>query len=228
MSPFLTYTKIFALFKNITFNFIKPFYSFFSSSRSYISIDFPSILLNLSLPPTVKCKNGAIRGMWLNYDHFSDFCPSFQMPGETIINMDLSQAAKREWKKRKELEKMARAENESKPSAPFGGSDGAVPFDNFELLNMPIVDVDKLYMDYINDLMKEDRRRKGRSALNLKEFEINLRQFRIVGGVYCLDYFEQPEQSVRLSSKSFLRTSKSQVFSINFLFQSFLSTVPSI
>lgn len=129
------------------------------------------------------------------------------MPCETIIKIDLSQAAKKEWKKRKELEQMARTENESKPPAQFGGSDGAVPFDNFEILNMPIVDVDKLYMDYINDLMKQDRLRNGPKALNLKEFEINLRQYRIIGGIYCLDYFEQPEQSVKLSSKSYLRTS---------------------
>lgn len=144
--------------------------------------------------------------MWLTYDHFSDFCPSFHMPGDKPIKMDLSQAAKKEWKKRKELEKFARAEPGGKPAG--GGNDGAVPFDNFELLNMPIVDVDKLYMDYISDIMKKDRLRKGRTALNLKEFEVNLRQYRIVGGVYCLEYFEQPEQSVKLSAKSYLRTSK--------------------
>ncbi|XP_031634411.1 protein CASC1-like, partial [Contarinia nasturtii] len=171
-------------------------------AKNYISIDFPSIRLNLSLPPSVKCKNGAIRGMWLNYDHFSDFCPSFYMPGDRPIKMDLNEAAKKEWAKRKELEKVARIENDTKSKA----NDGAVPFDNFELLNMPIVDVDKLYMDYINDIIKKDRYRKGRDVLNLKEFEINLRQYRIVGGIYCLDYFEQPEQSVKLSAKSYLRT----------------------
>lgn len=126
------------------------------------------------------------------------------MPGDRPIKMDLSEAAKKEWAKRKELEKIARIENDTKSKA----NDGAVPFDNFELLNMPIVDVDKLYMDYINDIIKKDRLRKGRGVLNLKEFEINLRQYRIVGGIYCLDYFEQPEQSVKLSAKSYLRTSK--------------------
>lgn len=129
------------------------------------------------------------------------------MPGDTAITMDLSEAAKKEWKKRKELEKIARAENETKPQ-PSHGNDGVVPFDNFELLNMPIVDVDKLYMDYINEIMRKDRLRKGPTALNLKEFEINLRHYRIVGGVYCLDYFEQPEQSVKLSANSYLRTSE--------------------
>lgn len=156
----------------------------------------------------MKCKNGAIRGMWLNFDHFSDFCPSFRMPGDREIKLDLSQAAKKEWLRRKELEKTARAENESKPAPSYGGGEGAVPFDNFEILNMPIVDVDKLYMDYITDIMKNDRLRKGPQALNLKEFELNLRQYRIVGGIYCLDYFEQPEQSVKLTSKSYLRTGK--------------------
>lgn len=186
--------------------FLKRFCVVVVYCRSYISIDFPSIRLNLSLPPSVKCKNGAIRGMWLNYDHFSDFCPSFRMPGDTEIKRDLSQAAKKEWRKRKELEKSGRTETESKPAVESGA--GAVPFDNFELLlNIPIVDTDQLYMDYVTDIMKKDRLRKGPQALHLKEFEVNLRHYRIVGGVYCLDYFEQPEQCVKLSSKSYLRTS---------------------
>lgn len=143
--------------------------------------------------------------MWLNYDHFSDFCPSFNMPNDTVrsVKCDLSQAAKKEWRKRKEMEKTVRAETDSKPSH----ETGAVPFDSFELLNIPIVDIDKLYMEYVDDIMKRDRLRKGPAALNLKEFELNLRQYRIVGGIYCLDYFEQPEQCVKLSSKSYLRTS---------------------
>lgn len=130
------------------------------------------------------------------------------MPGDKPIKMDLSQAAKKEWKKRKELEQMARAESNGKSQGGgASGVDAAVPFDSFELLNMPIVDIDKLYMDYINDIIKKDRRRKGREALNMKEFEVNLRQYRVVGGIYCLEYFEQPEQSVKLSAKSYLRTS---------------------
>lgn len=181
----------------------------FIGFRNYINIDFASLRLNLCLPPTVKCKNGAIRGMWLKFDHFSDFCPSYEMPGKTACHFDLSQAAKIEWKKRKELEKENTPEPEPKSKSHQTNADGAVPFDNFELISMPIVDVDKLYLDYVTELMQQDRLRKGVKALNLKEFEINLRQYRIVGGVYCLDYFEQPEQSVKLSSKSFLRTSKS-------------------
>lgn len=155
----------------------------------------------------MKCKNGAIRGMLLKFDHYSDYCPSYEMPGRSMCILDLSQAAKREWKKRKELEKDATDDPKPKSSLV---NDGAVAFDNFELIYTPIVDVDQLYMDYVTELMQLNRQRKGGAALNLKEFEINLRQYRIVGGIYCLDYFEQPEQCVKLSSKSYLRTSKFQ------------------
>lgn len=127
-------------------------------------------------------------------------------PKNVIQEIDLSQAARKEWKKRKELEKCAR--NEMEPVKPQHQADGSVPFDNFELMNTPIVDVDKLYMDYIGNLIKVSRQRKGPNALNLKEFEINLRRYRIIGGVYALDYCEQPEQNVKLSAKSYLRTSK--------------------
>lgn len=127
------------------------------------------------------------------------------MPGDIPITIDLSQAARKEWKKRIELEKCARTEMEPVKKQP--SAEGAVPFDNFELINTPIVDVDKLYMDYIANLMKIDRKRKGPNALALKEFEINLRRYRIIGGVYCLEYCEQPEQNVKLSANAFLRTS---------------------
>lgn len=155
----------------------------------------------------MKCKNGAIRGMWLSFDHCSDYCPTYNIPFKTIYKLDLSQAAKKEWRKRKELDELARTEMDVKKPRNVV-SDGAVAFDSFELINTPIVDVDKLYMDFINDIMRKDQERKGANALNLKEFEINLRQFRIVGGIFYLDYFEQPEQSVKLSAKTYLRTSK--------------------
>lgn len=42
-------------------------------------IDFPTIEMNISLPPTVRLQSSALRGLWLNYDHFSDYCSSFQL-----------------------------------------------------------------------------------------------------------------------------------------------------
>lgn len=35
--------------------------------------------MQISLPPTVSLYSSALRGLWLNYDHFSDYCPSFNI-----------------------------------------------------------------------------------------------------------------------------------------------------
>lgn len=74
-----------------------------------------------------------------------------------------------------------------------------------------IVDVDKLFIDYIEECKKRKRALTGPNILNLKEFELNLRKYRIVGGIYSLEYVEQPEQNVKLSSNAYLRTSKLQL-----------------
>lgn len=143
--------------------------------------------------------------MWLNYDHYSDLCPSYRAPYKQSHNMNIIRASKREWKKRRELEQLARSKMPVKSSR-HASNDGTVPFDAFELAQSPLVDVDKLFMEYIAELMRSVRQAQGRGALKLKEFEINMRQHRIVGGVFCLDYFEQPEQCVKLASNMYLKT----------------------
>lgn len=67
--------------------------------------------------------------------------------------------------------------------------------------------MDKLYAEYIEERDKKKQALKGIGALNLREFELNLRKYRIVGGIYCLEYVEQPEQNVKISTNTFLRTS---------------------
>lgn len=57
--------------------------------RKFTSIDFPALKLNLMLPPSIKLKTSAVRGMWLNYDHFSDYCPTFDLPVKIIKNLGL-------------------------------------------------------------------------------------------------------------------------------------------
>lgn len=120
-----------------------------------------------------------------------------------FVFKDISIAARKEWKKRKELMKSTMIDETNEKD-----NNGAVPFDNFELANTTIVDVDKLYTDYMDEICKKRRKCHGPDSLDLKEFEINLRRYRIIGGVYCVEYFEQPEQDTKLSSNSFLRTSQ--------------------
>lgn len=177
----------------------------FAFYRSFITIAFPSIRLNLTLPPAVKCKKGAIRGIWLSFDHFSDYCSSYRIPYEPIHNMNIIRATKCEWKKRQELEEVARSHTNKNPMR-HGPNEGTVPFDSYESTQTPIVDVDHLYMEYTNDIIRNVREAQCVKSMNLKEFEINMRQFRIIGGIFCLDYFEQPEQCVKLASNMYLKT----------------------
>lgn len=75
-----------------------------------------------------------------------------------------------------------------------------------------IVDVDKIYNEYVDEQIKGRRQQIGPHALQLKEFEINLRRHRIINGVYALEYLEQPEQDTKLRSNYFLRTCYYQIY----------------
>lgn len=70
------------------------------------------------------------------------------------------------------------------------------------------MDVDKLHNEYVEEKIRAHRRRIGVDSLQLKEFEVNLRRYRIINGVYALEYLEQPEQDIKLRSNYFLRTCK--------------------
>lgn len=120
--------------------------------------------------------------------------------------IDISIAARKEWKKRKEILKTSN----NNPVLPLLDDDvGAVPFDNFETIcTTAIVDVDKLYTGYVHELNAKRRKLQGPESLCLNEFEINLRKYRIIGGVYCVEYFEQPQQDTKHSSNSYLRMSE--------------------
>lgn len=68
-------------------------------------IEFSNIQMNMTLPSSVRCIGSAIRGLWLNYDHLSDYCYStiFKYDDGDRKKLTLRKTTKREWKKRKEL-----------------------------------------------------------------------------------------------------------------------------
>lgn len=184
-----------------TFLFLARFPSLLLRRR-YIQIDFKSMRVNLSLPPSVTCKSGAIRAAWLNFDHFSDYSYTFSAPrgrsslGET--DSDLLAATRREWKVRRGMTKNLAKKKPSK----IGNVDG-------EALAQcaPFLDVEKLYTEIAERKTNARLQRLAPSAFQMKEFELNLRKYRVVGGIYSIEYFEQPQQNIKLSSNSFLRMS---------------------
>lgn len=157
--------------------------------------------MNLVLPGSVKCANAAIRGLWLNYDHMSDYCHSSIFKYEDVDKkkLTLRQTTKREWKKRKELLQSALFQifNEK-------------PEESSEEPNQPrVIDVDRMYELYEDELNAIEREKMGPNSLNLGELEVNLRSHRITGGLFQIEYLEQPLQDVKTDEGALLRTCNS-------------------
>ncbi|XP_041771385.1 dynein intermediate chain CFAP94, axonemal isoform X2 [Anopheles merus] len=161
----------------------------------HTSIDFPSLGFHLTLPAAVKCHKAAIRGLWISYDHCSDYCPSYDMPYKQENLADLRIISRIEWKKRKEILKAVYEEPKEKKTD--SDEDDQTPQD---------IDVDKIYTEHADELMKKERTKKGAKTLNLSEYDVNMRSHRIVAGVYAIDYLEQPMQDVKIAKKTLLRT----------------------
>lgn len=173
------------------------------------NIDFSTVQMNMVLPSTLKCFNSAIRGLWLNYDHLSDYCHSaiFKYDDSDRKKLTLRQTTKREWKKRKELLQKALFQifNEKPEESP-------------EEPNQPrVIDVDRMYTDFEDELNAIERAKMGPESLNLDEFEVNLRSHKITGGIFQIEYIEQPLQDVKTDEGALLRTCNSLLMLISFM-----------
>lgn len=165
------------------------------------NIEFPTLQMSLVVPSAVKCFNSAIRGLWLNYDHMSDYCHSaiFKYDDSDRKKLTLRQTTKREWKKRKELLQKALFQifNEK-------------PEESSEEPNQPrVIDVDRMYTEYEDELNAIERAKMGPESLDLDEFEVNLRSHKITGGIFQIEYLEQPLQDVKTDEGALLRTCNS-------------------
>lgn len=66
------------------------------------------------------------------------------------------------------------------------------------------MNIDKIYAE--NEIKMDMGKRKEHNIV-LKEFEVNLRKYRIVGGIYSVDIFNQPEQDRKINHYMYLRNS---------------------
>ncbi|XP_055374487.1 dynein axonemal intermediate chain 7 [Condylostylus longicornis] len=164
-------------------------------------VEFPLLELELSLPPAIKLFNAALRGLWLNYDHYSDICSSAIIPNIKIKPMNLLQQTKKEWKKRKEIIQKT-LEEASKIIEPEKNVFG----DETETKKSRVIDIDKAYSEYEDEINKARRKAIGPDGLKLTENELNLRRYRIVGGIYCVDYLVQPQQDKKITQSTYLKT----------------------
>ncbi|EDV38571.2 uncharacterized protein Dana_GF19365, isoform C [Drosophila ananassae] len=170
-------------------------------------IDFPTIEMQISLPPTVHLQSSALRGLWLNYDHFSDYCASYNLKHARSANANILRQTKREWRKRKEI--LQAMLDECGREIPLSELEQLTQ-DQHSASSQPpkekTYDVDKLYAEYEDELSKAHRRAIGPEAYGMLETDVNLRKYRIIGGVYCIDFLETPQQDKQLNARSFIRT----------------------
>lgn len=162
-------------------------------------MEFDLLKINVNLPPAIKLCKSALRAIWLNFDHFSDYCPSFTMPKLPVYCQypsTLAECGTQEWKKREEIKEMARVQMEAMQKEPGNQMDPGSTY----------IDVDKVYAENEETQVMLRRKFKGPDALKLRPSEINLRNHRIVGGIYGIDYLEQPKQNVKIG-RVYLTTS---------------------
>ncbi|KAM8720390.1 hypothetical protein ACLKA7_006439 [Drosophila subpalustris] len=170
-------------------------------------IDFPTIEMLISLPPTVRLQSSALRGLWLNYDHFSDYCSSFQLRHARSENATILRQTKREWRKRKEI--LQSMLDECAREIPLSELEQLTQEQHSASSQPPkerSYDIDKLYAQYEDELSRARRRAIGPEAYGMLETDVNLRKYRIIGGVYCIDFLETPQQDKQLNARSFIRT----------------------
>lgn len=69
-------------------------------------------------------------------------------------------------------------------------------------------DVDKLYMEYEEQVNRLKREAMGPESYGLRSTDINLRKYRIIGGLYSIYYLETPQQDKQLNQHTYIRTSE--------------------
>lgn len=120
--------------------------------------------------------------------------------------VDLLQQTFSEWRKRKQIlqEILDNCNREISDTELESFQQGK------ELSELPPLmepDIDKLYMEYDNEMNKIKKESMSPESYGLRATDINLRKYRIIGGLYSIYYLETPEQDKQLNKHTFIRTS---------------------
>ncbi|XP_021923830.1 axonemal 84 kDa protein-like isoform X3 [Zootermopsis nevadensis] len=199
------------------------------TERPPLSCDFVDVGVAVSLPDSLLDVLLVIRVMLVKYDHFSDLCPSsVPNPLSEEEQKDLYEISLMEWDAKHELQVMVDEENDrraklaakiaaikpassttddsrhsksvSKDGRPT--SQTALEAELLELQQIqqtPVKTASEIYAE------QEDERQatvKLQYHVKLKPFELNLRKYMILGGVYHIDLLQQPPQPQILHDNS--------------------------
>ncbi|XP_046821692.1 dynein axonemal intermediate chain 7 homolog [Vespa crabro] len=201
--------------------------------RKSIEVHFEEINLTIKIPPDIDCYCMAIRGLWLDYDHYSDIATSYVMPEipeEYRMNMDLIAFCSEEYETKQKIrdeqvegrrlrmeEKKAmlwKMENPApvvpvkldKKGRKTGSQYGRIkrPESEQEIEPLPYLPTPTEII-----LFKEEELRKELRKLlftKCEKTEVNLRKYKILGGIYHIDLLYQPPQPKDMRREIFLTT----------------------
>ncbi|XP_044586899.1 dynein axonemal intermediate chain 7-like isoform X2 [Cotesia glomerata] len=209
---------------------------FSERDRKPIEIIFKELDLSVKMPLDLDCYAMSIRGLWIQYDHYSDQGSSFLMPDipqEYRMNEDLLTFCQNEYdtkvKTREEQvegrrlrleEKKLMVERLSNPSQFTAAktekkgkqAKKASPQAGRAKKTEPEPEPEPLpYLPTPEEiiLQKEEENRKELRKLlftRCEKTEINLRKYRILGGVHHIDLIYQPPQPKDMRGDIFLTT----------------------
>ncbi|XP_034947432.1 axonemal 84 kDa protein-like isoform X2 [Chelonus insularis] len=204
--------------------------------RKSIEINFKELDLIIKMPVDVDCYAKAIRALWVQYDHYSDQGSSFLMPDvpkKYQMNEDLLTFCNNEYETKRQIRQdqlegrklrldekklmverltnpaqfvTAKPDKKSKQSKKAAGQ--AVKAKKTE----PEPEPEPLpYLPTPDEiiLQKEDENRKELRKLmftRCEKTEINLRKYKILGGIYHIDLIHQPPQPKEMRSNIQLTT----------------------
>nr|KAF7425112.1 hypothetical protein H0235_007550 [Vespula pensylvanica] len=201
--------------------------------RNSIEVHFEEINLTVKIPPDIDCYCMAIRGLWLEYDHYSDIGTSYVMPEipeEYQMKMDLVTfcSEENETKERIRAEQVeGRRLRMEEKKAMLWKLENPAPVVPIKLdrrgrkagnqygrlkRSEPEQEVEPLpYLPTPNEIIlskEEESRKELRKLLFTKceKTEVNLRKYKILGGIYHIDLVYQPPQPKDMRRDIFLST----------------------
>lgn len=194
-------------------------------------IKLDPLRMSITVSKTLDMELSAVRGLWLKRDLFSDYCPSFKPSHEAEYN-NLADAVETEMKIRcemrekhldemrkvrmeydKKIEALAKEETKKKTKPLL------IPKKVEKIKKKPdieppkvdektYVDVDEEYIQYENMKFEEEIESLSPINLNLNIYELNLREYQILGGIYKIECLLKPLQTKELSYQMFIRISE--------------------
>ncbi|XP_043481152.1 dynein axonemal intermediate chain 7-like isoform X2 [Leptopilina heterotoma] len=204
--------------------------------RKSIEVNFDEINLTVKMPPDIDCYSMAIRGLWLNYDHYSDLGISYTIPNipeKCQMNMDLLAYCECEFNTKNEIreeqkdgrqlrleEKKLLLEKLTNPPPPpqivksekKNKTGKKTDFQKSHKKQEPEPDPEPLpYLPTPDEIIIQsevDNRKELRQALftRCEKTQINLRKYLILGGIYHIDLIYQPPQPKDMRRDMFLTT----------------------